>query len=288
MKVVSKLHYIIKIDFIFYRNLLNRLIEFILEMSSVEDCSITDDVKVDKVKVDDVKQDDYAPANLYKWVQTRFLKKLLHVVISTLYANTNLRYAIGSKNGAKIILKQCANTYTSVDDGDVDHSQECYNDNYDDTCRIEQAGFLDFCDEYEYIMNTNSVNTVTDSVIEQINEQSEEENKIDFSQTDEKYLRYLCSNLDCEFLPKEKAVRLHNMSGYNDDHRGSDHTIIELDFCPNYKLKTNTMRELIIGMYKIKSHKFDYWYELFIGAKLARSRSNLNDIIIKFNFDHGS
>jgi hypothetical protein len=80
-------------------------------------------------------------------------------------------------------------------------------------------------------------------------------------------------------------ITLMNCSGINDDHRGSDHTKIILPFQEQYVLKNNSLKELIKGLYKIKSHKFDKWYELFSTAKVEfYSR----EIFIKLDFDHGS
>ena len=88
------------------------------------------------------------------------------------------------------------------------------------------------------------------------------------------------------FISKYK-LKLVNTSGFNYDTRGSDNTIINLDFHSEYILNENfTLYDLAIGCYKIKSHKFDKWYELFLGCV----ETNLIDgeLVINLSFDHGS
>jgi hypothetical protein len=40
-------------------------------------------------------------------------------------------------------------------------------------------------------------------------------------------------------------------------------------------------------MYQIKSHKFDYWYELYCSINV-NSKKNSQDIKINVSYDHGS
>ncbi len=88
------------------------------------------------------------------------------------------------------------------------------------------------------------------------------------------------------FLMK-KPLTITNTSGFNFDHRGSDHIPIDLPFEPSIKLEDKfSFKELVDSMYRIKSHKFDYWYELFCGVN--KVTSNTQSIKIYVNFDHGS
>ena len=77
-----------------------------------------------------------------------------------------------------------------------------------------------------------------------------------------------------------------NDRGINEDHRGSDHTRIILDFHDNYVVKKNcTLHKFADACYRVKSHKFDYWYELYGWIKIKKSHAFLN---IHLDFDHGS
>ena len=42
---------------------------------------------------------------------------------------------------------------------------------------------------------------------------------------------------------------------------------------------------ILTGFHKMKSHKFDYWYELFCDTNV---KVKDNEVIVNLNFDHGS
>lgn len=88
-------------------------------------------------------------------------------------------------------------------------------------------------------------------------------------------------------FPEKYKVVLYNSSGFNDDVRGSDLTDIKLDYCAIYVLPNNTYKSLCDGLYRIKSHKFDKWYELYIRARI-KIDDTANTINISVAFDHGS
>lgn len=84
--------------------------------------------------------------------------------------------------------------------------------------------------------------------------------------------------------PLEFVIK--NRHGFNNDHRGSDHTLIKLPFVTEVNLGTRfTLQDLIVSYFNLKSHKFDKWYELYIGASSVIHGSK---IIVDLNFDHGS
>jgi hypothetical protein len=84
----------------------------------------------------------------------------------------------------------------------------------------------------------------------------------------------------------DKSFRFVNPSGVNDDHRGSDHTKIVLDFHTNYLLDVNpTLEQFAEACYRIKSHKFDYNYEMYCGVSTI---CDFNSLTMNFSFDHGS
>jgi hypothetical protein len=84
----------------------------------------------------------------------------------------------------------------------------------------------------------------------------------------------------------DKKITIRNISGFNEDHRGSDHTIIRLPFVEEVKLNNEfTLEDLVISFTNLRSHKFDGWYELLCDAGVIIEDDN---IIIELNFDHGS
>ena len=84
----------------------------------------------------------------------------------------------------------------------------------------------------------------------------------------------------------DKCVNLQNVNGFNKDHRGLDHMIIELPFESKIKLgKEFTLEEIITTIYNLKSHKFDYWYELFCDTKIKIDNDRID---VCLSFDHGS
>jgi len=80
-------------------------------------------------------------------------------------------------------------------------------------------------------------------------------------------------------------INLINESGFNDDHRGSDHNMFNLSYCDDVTLSDPTLDEFVCALYQIKSHKYDKWYELYTDSKVE---INGNDLVIKTSFDHGS
>jgi hypothetical protein len=76
-----------------------------------------------------------------------------------------------------------------------------------------------------------------------------------------------------------------NESGWNDDHRGSDHTLIDCDYDASPTLVDPTFSDIMNALYVLKSHKWDTWYELFCEAKVI---DTIDGIKIMLGFDHGS
>lgn len=99
-----------------------------------------------------------------------------------------------------------------------------------------------------------------------------------------------------EYLFKNTTyLTLHNTSGFNDDHRGSDHFMYTMPYHSQVTLKNPTLGEFIDALYLIKSHKVDLWYELFCQAKINVNSfdeidvdDKANKLEIKLIFDHGS
>ena len=81
------------------------------------------------------------------------------------------------------------------------------------------------------------------------------------------------------------TMKIRNISGFNSDHRGSDHCQIFLKFYDKFVIHGPiTLDKFIDVSYKIKSHKFDNWYEFFWGIYVTK---NNNDLSVSVQFDHG-
>lgn len=112
-------------------------------------------------------------------------------------------------------------------------------------------------------------------------EKDEDDDAID----EKRRVNEIVQNLNNLVFPENYTVTLVNNCGINFDERGSNKTEIELDFNDTWKLKTNSVADLVEGLYRIKSHKFDYWYELFCDITMKITG---NEIFLNFVFDHGS
>jgi hypothetical protein len=98
-------------------------------------------------------------------------------------------------------------------------------------------------------------------------------------------------------LISKKPLRFLNTSGFNHDHRGSDHTKIILDFhsqyVPKYKINTIdgepyysiTFTDFVDACYRVKSHKFENHYEMFLHINCKCPPSSFDLCLV---FDHGS
>jgi hypothetical protein len=68
--------------------------------------------------------------------------------------------------------------------------------------------------------------------------------------------------LSKEMLVYKGKIRLEYFKHRNDDHRGSDHTAIELPMEGSISLTDPTIADITDAIYRLKSCKFNKWYEL--------------------------
>jgi hypothetical protein len=86
-----------------------------------------------------------------------------------------------------------------------------------------------------------------------------------------------------------KFVALSNHRGDNDDARGIRYLDWKLYYWKEFDVYNEsgiTLHDLIIAAYKIKSHKFDAWFELF--CNINSLRIDDDSLHIGTKFDHGS
>jgi hypothetical protein len=91
------------------------------------------------------------------------------------------------------------------------------------------------------------------------------------------------------YLECDKIINLNNKKGINHDTRGADETKLVLDFHDKFTLKPINgkipLKKLINACFRIKSHKFDFWYELYCDLK-CKKHSDRYEVYVRF--DHGS
>lgn len=107
---------------------------------------------------------------------------------------------------------------------------------------------------------------------------------------DDHMMMLLKGNIHDIYLLSDKKIIIKNRSGFNYDHRGSNHTKIKLNFQPEITLipvdGKIPFEQFIRACFDIKSHKFDFWYELYCGiGKIIKSDDAIEVIV---EFDHGS
>ena len=121
-------------------------------------------------------------------------------------------------------------------------------------------------------------------------------NDIDFiaegyDDTDEKIRQFsMIANLPLKkvlIVSDYKKFRFINHCGINKDHRGSNHCKIDLPFEDRITIELpKTLYKFAQVCYRLKSHKFDHNYEMFIG--LNSSVSGKHGLTVVTKFDHGS
>lgn len=85
------------------------------------------------------------------------------------------------------------------------------------------------------------------------------------------------------------SIRINNISGYNEDHRGSTHCKIAVPFEQNIIIKLPcTLYDFAVALYRIKSHKWDSWYEMYGDATIRIPENDIEVPVVHVEFDHGS
>jgi hypothetical protein len=128
----------------------------------------------------------------------------------------------------------------------------------------------------KYVIEYEPCNDNEEEIFEMYEENPEFINMVDTS----------IKNLHNIQLIGYKNIHIHNNNGINNDHRGSNHCKIALQYYDDYIISTPlTAHKLALAYYRIKSHKFDDWYELYCNCNCMAENDTLN---VYLNFDHGS
>ena len=85
-----------------------------------------------------------------------------------------------------------------------------------------------------------------------------------------------------------EKITLRNNSGFNQDHRGSTHCRVYLEYEPKLELNLPiTLLDFMKALYRLKSHKWDTWYELYSAVSIDHTYLS-DELTLELSFDHGS
>ena len=160
---------------------------------------------------------------------------------------------------------------------DNDPDVEC--DGYGD-CKVEEEIFPEDPDSVKYKLEYDKVYAA------QIIENGDLD---EWCENTELLIKLATTNTSSEniILTGPNSIILKNRCGINRDHRGSDHCKVKLAFYDTYVVKCPTnLLHFMETCYRVKSHKWDKWYELYCGANVEKVPENC--LKVDIIFDHGS
>ena len=179
-------------------------------------------------------------------------------LIGTLYQNSKLAYVVSNNkryyNGGNTWYEPDSD----IEDSDDKNIYHCIGEYSNDKCECKFDDEPDNIEEYKITLN--DIEDYDFNYLEECEEEDKDNNEIL-----KLAIKKIVPNPNHKLfnISVNTKIYLKNDSGINDDHRGADHTKIRLDFNPLYQLKSNTLNAFLEGLYRIKSHKFDYNYEMF-------------------------
>jgi hypothetical protein len=97
------------------------------------------------------------------------------------------------------------------------------------------------------------------------------------------FMKHFEKTKDSVFM--NETITITGDSHYSEDHRGSDHCLIELPVDTQITLQNPTLEQLIEALWLIKYKKFDTNYEMCIGSKILYKK---NVLTLGVMFDNGS
>jgi len=97
------------------------------------------------------------------------------------------------------------------------------------------------------------------------------------------FMKHFEKTKDSVFI--NETITITGDSHYPDDHRGSDHCLIELPVDTQITLQNPTLEQLIEALWLIKFKKIDTNYEMCIGSKVLYKK---NILTLGVMFDNGS
>ncbi len=125
-----------------------------------------------------------------------------------------------------------------------------------------------------------------------LEESMDDEQHEDHWDENEIFVRLIPDNISLDsdiYLPNN--ICLINTLGIYEDNRGTLDNVLEFgDFHAEWRLNRGLYKvyDIANAFYKIKSHKFDKWYEMVNNMVLYRYDEEKDCIEIEFDIDHGS
>lgn len=178
-------------------------------------------------------------------------QQVLTDVIKTIYEETQFNGIVVNGKSYHVIPNQWSHQDRY---GDEEKKLECKG-YYKHECSLKRRKVVKEDDTYEFIMDYGPFN----------------------------------GKLKKKMFKKNTILYLINNDGFNKDHRGSDHFKYKIPFDTAHRLVNPNFKDFINGLYLLKSHKCDNWYELFSNAKIKHRKYQYNDVCeITLQFDHGS
>jgi hypothetical protein len=199
-------------------------------------------------------------------------KKTFNKLFGFVYDTTTIEYAYTKSNDS--ITKYYNRNNLWYDDGPSDE-EECngYSDCEFDDCELDDYKITKSEIHYKFKYEPKNFN-------EGLEDNDVDDCTLKILQNDPKDICLKC----------DKKIVIRNQRGFNYDHRGSDHTKIKLGFGTKIVLtpidEKISFEKFIRACFDIKSHKFDFWYELYCGIHKVIEHDNSIEVFV--NFDHGS
>lgn len=81
------------------------------------------------------------------------------------------------------------------------------------------------------------------------------------------------------------VIIIYSEAHADEDHRGTNHCLIQLPFKVFILLEKPTLEQFVDALYTARYKKFDKWYELFVDCDIEETK---NKMLITLNFDYGS
>uniref|UniRef100_A0A6C0EQ66 Uncharacterized protein n=1 Tax=viral metagenome TaxID=1070528 RepID=A0A6C0EQ66_9ZZZZ len=195
------------------------------------------------------------------------LKSTLQILISILFRNASI-HSITYQGKT---YRELPNSWVhrENDFNEEEKNLECTGVNWDDDCDVMYSTEAVYASEIEFTWSWDDLDEHPD--YENMTLQAKD------------FLQHLEDKMDEVVFPG--LIRLENVSGENDDHRGSDHCLLSLPF-ESVELENPTLREFLKGLFLNKSHHFDKWYEMYIDSRIIERPNGM--WVVQLEFDHGS
>lgn len=199
--------------------------------------------------------------------------ELFDILIRYVYMSSYIDYVYVIEDDQKKKYFQRSNYWNENET--VDYTEEClcyYDSGCDFNDTFETEEFIYYVLKSDHI-DLDEIFNHYDNITRKIVSHIEHINKLNFRD-----IRLLC----------DKNIKFINIKGINHDHRGSNHTKLRLDFHDKFILDKQfgsiDFVDFADACFRIKSHKFDFWYEYYYNVRKIEMTDELIEIYV--GFDH--